>query len=878
MPPAGVRSTKVAQLSVGIDGTGATQGSATVQKALQQMKTAADQLSQSLAQSGNAAKTATTDIAKAGGGISGLADQFLNVKNAIAGVIFGSVVAELESAVKAADSLREHFEALSPTLAGAATNMEFARVISEKLGLNFITVGQSLAKFIGAAQDSGLSAAQIATIFEGVQVSIKAVGGSAAEASDIINVLSTGLTKGTVNARAVQQVFTQIPGSIGLFADSIGVTVSQLQVMVAKGQVTAEQFAKFGEILKTTFSAQAIKNAGDLASETSRLGNAWHELIATVGGSGGVLQTVTGRLTTLLDSISALGGNRLVAIKQQIEGIQKLPFGIGNLQIYQDKLKALQAELAQLQGTAKATSTTLGDTPLPGLSIKGGDKNPALSERQAAAVAQLSESLNDQVATLQKQAAAGNHAAAALASIHAEAQLARVGIKDFATNSDSEIVKLRATLAQIAPAMAAVANSTLIRGLQDQRAALETTVKAGNDAGAAMIVLHARQQLAKQGVDAFTPAVRAQVDALVAATKAAAAYNIKKSIDESVGALNAQTSAGRGAAQALTDYNLKLQIAHAGLDPLSADFQHLVSSLNAAQAAFNANKMLEGMIDVRKQYELQAKDVVHSAEAIADYNLAIKAQSEGIDLVTTGLKAYNEATKLQANDAYIADLKDQYNESKLFSEQLEIETALRKLSANATDEQRAAVIQYVKLTHESSAATKQMEATAKGFATGIASDLENFLLHPAQVGFKGLAQSFAQTIQQMTAQALAAQAIKSLLNALSGVGGSTGGFFALAAGAFAGRASGGPVSPGTNYLVGERGPEIVSFNHPGTVIPHEALRSSDKAAAPAVHVTPQIVVLQDPNAIPTALRGSAGRAAIIDAITSERTSIRSILK
>jgi hypothetical protein len=79
-------------------------------------------------------------------------------------------------------------------------------------------------------------------------------------------------------------------------------------------------------------------------------------------------------------------------------------------------------------------------------------------------------------------------------------------------------------------------------------------------------------------------------------------------------------------------------------------------------------------------------------------------------------------------------------------------------------------------------------------------------------------------------------------------------------------------------LVGERGPEVVSFNHPGTIIPNEALRSSDKQAAPAVHVNPQIVVVQDPSAIPTALRASAGRAAIIDAITAERTSIRSILK
>lgn len=37
-----------------------------------------------------------------------------------------------------------------------------------------------------------------------------------------------------------------------------------------------------------------------------------------------------------------------------------------------------------------------------------------------------------------------------------------------------------------------------------------------------------------------------------------------------------------------------------------------------------------------------------------------------------------------------------------------------------------------------------------------------------------------------------------------------------------GRADGGPVAPGQDVVVGERGPEIVHFNQPGTVVPHEA--------------------------------------------------------
>jgi hypothetical protein len=41
-----------------------------------------------------------------------------------------------------------------------------------------------------------------------------------------------------------------------------------------------------------------------------------------------------------------------------------------------------------------------------------------------------------------------------------------------------------------------------------------------------------------------------------------------------------------------------------------------------------------------------------------------------------------------------------------------------------------------------------------------------------------------------------------------------------AAGAFSGRQHGGPVSAGTPYWVGERGPELVVPRTSGTVLPH----------------------------------------------------------
>lgn len=75
--------------------------------------------------------------------------------------------------------------------------------------------------------------------------------------------------------------------------------------------------------------------------------------------------------------------------------------------------------------------------------------------------------------------------------------------------------------------------------------------------------------------------------------------------------------------------------------------------------------------------------------------------------------------------------------------------------------------------------------------------------------------------------AIAAHALKSGLNSLfGGGGGESGGFGGLLGQAFGalfglpGRATGGPVSPGRGYLVGERGPELFVPTSAGRVEPH----------------------------------------------------------
>lgn len=61
---------------------------------------------------------------------------------------------------------------------------------------------------------------------------------------------------------------------------------------------------------------------------------------------------------------------------------------------------------------------------------------------------------------------------------------------------------------------------------------------------------------------------------------------------------------------------------------------------------------------------------------------------------------------------------------------------------------------------------------------------------------------------------------------MKGQGGAPGGLIGALFGSFGGaRATGGPVTAGTSYLVGERGPELFTARSSGMIVPNEALRS-----------------------------------------------------
>lgn len=87
-------------------------------------------------------------------------------------------------------------------------------------------------------------------------------------------------------------------------------------------------------------------------------------------------------------------------------------------------------------------------------------------------------------------------------------------------------------------------------------------------------------------------------------------------------------------------------------------------------------------------------------------------------------------------------------------------------------------------------------------------------------GFKGLLGSFTDMLRRMVAQLLAQEILTSFFSWGAGLGGGAGKFFGGLLGGIQGRAVGGPVTGGTPYLVGEKGPELFVPGMSGSIIPN----------------------------------------------------------
>lgn len=201
----------------------------------------------------------------------------------------------------------------------------------------------------------------------------------------------------------------------------------------------------------------------------------------------------------------------------------------------------------------------------------------------------------------------------------------------------------------------------------------------------------------------------------------------------------------------------------------------------------------QGTVDIPED----KKEKAVSAETIraSDQIYERFTDDDGIDqvrLLQNFEEAYREALARieSSNDTFFTEQEKDFLESQ----------GRRLEEAAKVEEERTKKLQ---------AELKKQTVFAEQAARNMQDQFAQFLFDPFDDGLKGMLQGFIDTIRNMVAQAAAAQIFGAL---------NVGGF--LAGGFLTGKAAGGPVSAGSPYIVGEKGPELFLPRSSGTVIPN----------------------------------------------------------
>ena len=163
--------------------------------------------------------------------------------------------------------------------------------------------------------------------------------------------------------------------------------------------------------------------------------------------------------------------------------------------------------------------------------------------------------------------------------------------------------------------------------------------------------------------------------------------------------------------------------------------------------------------------------------------------------------------------AKLAGTEQQYQKELLIRQILLSNPTLRRAEVEAIVAKNEALAEQLKQAEELNAIYNQIGTS---ITTGVLDSIT-----AAVEGTKSLGESASQVLKDIGKQLLRS-GIMQLLSSLAGNDGV--GFFSFLTGGLGKpRAMGGPVSAGSSYMVGERGPELFTPKHGGSIVPNNAL-------------------------------------------------------
>lgn len=263
---------------------------------------------------------ADKDFAQFGGGISKAAGS---MRGLIAGAFTGAALIQFgKSAVQATQQFRGFEQALkivTGSTAAASQELDYVAGVADRIGFKVTELAGAYVGLSAASRGTTLEGQRTRDIFEAITSAAAAYGLTNEQLEGSLLAVQQMISKGTVSAEELRgQLGERLPGAFQIAARAMGVTTSELDDMLKKGEVVAGDFLpKFvAQLQKEVPAGTEAAGAG-----FARLANEWSNFLRVVGDDLGLFDALAAGARNLA---SAIGD-----INAQLQGSERISRGKG---------------------------------------------------------------------------------------------------------------------------------------------------------------------------------------------------------------------------------------------------------------------------------------------------------------------------------------------------------------------------------------------------------------------------------------------------------------------------------------------------------------------------------------------------------------------
>ena len=234
-----------------------------------------------LRQEANGAGGALDDVGRRANNAAGLLGR-------LAGAVGGLELARQFVTVNAElENIERSFVAVTGSAGDAAVEMDYARDVAQRLGLEQMSVARSYSSMMASTKGTAAEGEKTRQVFESVARAMSLAGKSSAETEGALLALQQMASKGVVSMEELrQQLGERLPGALNATAEGLGITTGQLIKLVETGQMTADEL--FPALAAGLNNLYKDSSAETLTQEWNHFKTAVQDAYTTIGDAGAV--------------------------------------------------------------------------------------------------------------------------------------------------------------------------------------------------------------------------------------------------------------------------------------------------------------------------------------------------------------------------------------------------------------------------------------------------------------------------------------------------------------------------------------------------------------------------------------------------------------